>query len=96
MVHPFGEPRRRLTRGGAGAGPAAAAVTRVPSGHPEGYLEAFATIYREAAVAIRAARNGRPVALPDHLPGLSDGLAGLRFIGACIRSSSAGGVWTGL
>ncbi|MFN4169947.1 MAG: gfo/Idh/MocA family oxidoreductase, partial [Pannonibacter phragmitetus] len=53
---PFGEPRRRLTRGGAGTGPAAAAVTRVPSGHPEGYLEAFATLYREAAVAIRTAR----------------------------------------
>lgn len=93
---PFGEPRRRLTRGGAGTGPAAAAVTRVPSGHPEGYLEAFATLYREAAVAIRAARNGGPVALPDHLPGLGDGLAGLRFIDACIRSSSAGGVWTEL
>ncbi|ALV27338.1 Gfo/Idh/MocA family protein [Pannonibacter phragmitetus] len=93
---PFGEPRRRLTRGGAGTGPAAAAVTRVPSGHPEGYLEAFATLYREAAVAIRTARDGGPVALPEHLPGLSDGLAGLRFIDACIRSSSAGGVWTEL
>ena len=44
-----------ITRGGAGAGAAAARVTRVPSGHPEGYLEGFANIYAEAARAIRAA-----------------------------------------
>ncbi|MFN3549761.1 MAG: Gfo/Idh/MocA family protein, partial [Mesorhizobium sp.] len=41
---PFGEPKRLITRGGAGAGAAAARVSRVPSGHPEGYLEGFATI----------------------------------------------------
>jgi predicted dehydrogenase len=51
---PFGEPKRLITRGGAGAGGAAAAVTRVPAGHPEGYLEGFATLYRVAARLIRA------------------------------------------
>ena len=54
---PLGEPRRLITRGGAGAGAAAARVTRVPPGHPEGYLEGFANIYAEAAQAIRAARR---------------------------------------
>ncbi len=56
---PFGKPTQILTRGGAGAYPSANRVTRIPSGHPEGYLEAFATIYSEAAQAIRAARNRR-------------------------------------
>ncbi len=46
---PFGEPKRLLTRAGAGASPAAARVSRIPSGHPEGYLEGFANIYSEAA-----------------------------------------------
>ena len=67
---PFGEPKRLITRAGAGAGPAAARVSRVPSGHPEGYLEGFANIYQEAARAIRAARkkDGKPAEgrdLPD-------------------------------
>jgi predicted dehydrogenase len=48
---PFGEPKRLLTRAGAGAGPEAARVSRIPAGHPEGYLEAFATIYAEAGMA---------------------------------------------
>ena len=56
---PFGQPKRLITRGGAGAGAAAARVTRVPPGHPEGYLEGFANIYKEAAAAILAARDGK-------------------------------------
>jgi predicted dehydrogenase len=55
---PLGEPKRLLTRGGAGAGEAAGRVSRVPPGHPEGYLEGFANIYSEAALAIRAKRDG--------------------------------------
>ncbi|MDX1732156.1 MAG: Gfo/Idh/MocA family oxidoreductase, partial [Aurantimonas coralicida] len=51
---PLGEPKRLLTRGGAGANAAAAAVSRIPAGHPEGYLEGFATIYAEAAELIHA------------------------------------------
>lgn len=91
---PFGEPKRLLTRGGAGSTPAAERVTRVPAGHPEGYLEGFATIYREAASAIRAARNGTSAPADVLYPGIDDGLAGMRFISACIRSSDAGNVWT--
>jgi predicted dehydrogenase len=55
---PFGQPAQRITRGGAGTGAAAAAVTRIPAGHPEGYLVGFATLYRDVATAIRAARKG--------------------------------------
>src|SRR5690606_24135287 len=43
---PLGEPKRLITRNGAGAGPEAGRLSRVPSGHPEGYLEGFANIYR--------------------------------------------------
>ena len=56
---PFGEPKRLITRGGAGAGEDAGRLTRIPAGHPEGYLECFANIYAEAAHAIRAARQAR-------------------------------------
>ena len=90
----FGEPKQLLTRAGAGAWPQAARVSRVPGGHPEGYLEGFATIYAEAARAIRAARDG---ARPDAeviYPTVEDGLAGMRFIEAAVASSKAGNVWT--
>jgi predicted dehydrogenase len=90
---PFGEPKRLITRGGAGAGAEAGRVTRVPPGHPEGYLEGFANIYQEAARAIRAAREGRPVPADVVIPSVEDGVAGMTFIDACLRSSSAGGGW---
>ncbi|SOC07280.1 Gfo/Idh/MocA family protein [Stappia indica] len=93
---PFGEPKRLITRGGAGAGAAAGRVTRVPAGHPEGYLEGFATIYQEAAHAIRAARAGKPSGPEVLYPGISEGLAGMAFIDACVRSSRANGRWIAL
>ena len=55
---PLNENRQLITRGGHGQGDAAARVTRTPAGHPEGYLEAFATIYVEAAQAIRSKAAG--------------------------------------
>lgn len=90
---PLGEPRRRITRNGPGAGPAAGRVSRIPAGHPEGYLEGFANIYAEAAEAIHAHADG--VAVPDGVtfPGISDGLAGVAFIDACIRSARRDGAW---
>ena len=84
---PYGEPKRLITRNGAGAGAAANRVSRVPSGHPEGYLEGFATIYREAADAIIAKREGKTAAGEVIYPGMEDGLAGLAFIDAAVRSS---------
>ncbi|MCC0028981.1 MAG: Gfo/Idh/MocA family oxidoreductase [Brucellaceae bacterium] len=94
---PLGAPRQLLTRGGAGANDAAAAVTRIPGGHPEGYLEAFATIYTEAAAAIRALRRkGGKVPKGALFPTVHDGLDGMRFIDACVKSSKANGRWTTL
>ena len=90
---PLNENRQLITRGGHGQGDAAARVTRTPAGHPEGYLEAFATIYVEAAQAIRSKEAGESV---DDLlcPTVGDGLLGMRFIVACIESSGQGAVWT--
>lgn len=93
---PFGEPKRLLTRAGAGAEAAANAVSRTPGGHPEGYLEGFANIYLGAAQAIRAARSGERAEVLDVLPGLEAGLAGMRFISAAIRSSKADSAWVEL
>jgi len=90
----YGEAPRRITRGGAGAGEAAARVTRVPAGHPEGYLEGFATLYREIADAIRAGSGGRGVDAP--FPRGEDGAKGVAFVEAAVRSSAAGAVWVDL
>ncbi|MCW1932323.1 Gfo/Idh/MocA family protein [Pararhodobacter zhoushanensis] len=92
---PFGEPKRLLTRGGAGATGAAGAVSRTPGGHPEGYLEGFANIYTGAAAAIRALEAGQKPDL-SLLPGIDEGLDGMRFIAACIRSSQADAAWVAL
>jgi len=93
---PFGQQTRIIARGGAGTGPAAARVTRIPTGHPEGYLEGFATIYTELAAAIRAARKG---AKPDPavtFPTIDDGVKGIAFIEAAVASSKKGAVWVTL
>jgi predicted dehydrogenase len=94
---PFGEPKRLITRGGAGAGVAAGRVTRIPPGHPEGYLEGFANIYAEAARAIRAARRkGGKVPKDVIFPTVEDGVEGVAFIEACVKSSKKNGAWTKL
>ncbi len=87
---PYGEPKRLITRNGAGAGPAANRVSRVPSGHPEGYLEGFANIYREAADAIVAARLGILPGVEVVYPGIREGIVGLAFIEAAVESSRTG------
>ncbi len=91
---PFGEPKRLITRGGAGANAAAARVTRVPPGHPEGYLEGFANIYTEVARAIKAMRAGKKPDKDVQFPGIEDGVAGMAFIEACVKSSAKNGKWT--
>ncbi len=90
---PFGEPKRLITRGGAGSGAAAGRVTRVPPGHPEGYLEGFANIYTEVARAIGARREGRKPDKDVQFPGIADGVAGMAFIEACVESSVKNGKW---
>lgn len=91
---PHGEPKRLITRAGAGTGAAAGRVTRIPPGHPEGYLEGFANIYADAAEAILAARKGEAPPDDAHFPTVDDGLEGIAFIDAAIRSSKTGGRWT--
>ena len=93
---PFGEPKRLITRGGAGSGPAAGRVTRVPPGHPEGYLEGFANVYTEVARAIKAKRAGKKPDKDVAFPGIADGVAGMAFIEACVKSSEKNGKWTKL
>lgn len=89
----YGEPTRLITRGGAGTGVAAQRVTRVPAGHPEGFLEAFANIYAEVARAIRARRTGAAADPAAVFPGIEDGARGIAFIEACLRSSRGNGRW---
>lgn len=94
---PYGEQKRLITRGGSGSNAASARMTRVPPGHPEGYLEGFANIYTEAATAIRALR-GKKSKLPKEVmfPTVQDGIAGMKFIDACVRSSNKNSAWAKL
>ncbi len=93
---PFGEQKRLVTRNGAGAGAAATRVSRIPGGHPEGYLEAFATIYSEAALAIAAFKAGKPVDPAVVYPTIDDGVKGVAFVEACVASSKKDGAWVSL
>jgi predicted dehydrogenase len=93
---PFGEPKRLITRGGAGSGAEAGRMTRVPPGHPEGYLEGFANIYSEVAKAIVAARAGKKPAKDVTFPGIRDGVDGMAFIEACVKSSRGNAKWVKL
>jgi predicted dehydrogenase len=71
--------------------PAIRAIQRTPGGHPEGYLEAFANIYRAFGEAIRGASGAQP-----GWATMDDALAGMKFIDACLASSRQGGIWTRL
>lgn len=93
---PFGEPKRLITRNGAGAGDAAARVSRIPPGHPEGYLEGFANIYTEAATAITAVKAGEAVPQDVLYPTIHDGLKGVQFVSACVKSSARNAAWVKL
>ena len=95
-ITPYGQPKYRLTRGGSGTGDAAARLTRIPAGHPEGYLEGFANIYAEAARAITARRDGTALDAAVTYPGLKEGLEGVAFVDACVRSAKKNGAWTAL
>lgn len=93
---PFGEPSRTLVRGGPGNNEASQRVSRMPAGHPEGYVEGFGNLYRDAAHLIRARRDGRTPdpAIAASVPSVMDGARGIRFIEASVKSHRAGGGWT--
>jgi predicted dehydrogenase len=92
----FGQPKQIYTRGGAAAVGAGLRNLRTPGGHPEGYLEAFATIYAEAAQIIQAQKDGAKVPDGVHTPDISDGILGMKFIAACIDSSKNDTSWVTL
>lgn len=92
---PLGGRPQLVTRGGAGAGAAAARATRIPAGHPEGYLEGFAQLYRDVAEQIQARWEQRaPDPLACWVPTAEDGARGMKFIEAVVASSRADGRWT--
>ena len=92
---PLGKPRQLLSRAGPGLHPAAERAIRVSIGHPEGFHEAFANLYADAAEAIAARLSGQPAdPLALDFPTVEDGARGMKFIAAAAQSSRAGGVWT--
>jgi len=94
---PLGEPPRVIARNGAGSLPVAAHASRLPAGHPEGYLEGFTQLYTDLAEQIHARLENRP---PDPaallVPGIQEGVEGLRFITAVLASSQNSSAWTAL
>lgn len=91
---PLGEPPQLITRGGSGSNDIAGHATRIPPGHPEGYLEGFANIYSDLAEVISAALENRdPDPMTTSYPTVEDGARGVVFIEAAVRSSSENGQW---
>jgi len=94
---PLDAPAQVRTPNGPGTLPLAARASRIVAGHPEGFHEAFANLYTDAAEAIAARRSGQaadPLSL--HFPNAADGLQGMRFVTAALASSDNQGAWTGL
>ena len=87
-------PAETWRRGNGYVGAAAKKFTRIPAGHPEGYLEAFANIYLEAFRAIEAEIEGRPQPKDLDFPTIEDGVIGMTFIETAVKSSQAGSKWT--
>ncbi|HYX74433.1 MAG TPA: Gfo/Idh/MocA family oxidoreductase [Steroidobacteraceae bacterium] len=91
LFKPAGRPWERLRTGHGYLGAAARAATRVPPGHPEGYLEAFANLYRDFMQDVRRVASGQ-APVRDY-PGVHEGLRGLRFVAQAVASSRAGSSW---
>ena len=87
-------PRQIFRRGNDYLSDAAKRFTRLPSGHPEAFIEAFANIYREAARAIEAEVAGQPVPADVDFPTVDDGVTGMAFIETAVKSARAGAAWT--
>ena len=80
--------------GGPGVGEAATGATRLPAGHPEGFLEAFALLYRNFADTLQARRAGKtPTEENLDFPTIADGVRGMAFIETVVASAEAGATW---
>jgi predicted dehydrogenase len=86
-------PRRVYRRGNGYLSETAKRFTRLPPGHPEAFIEAFANIYLETARAIEAEVEGRPVPPDVDFPNVDDGVLGMAFIDAAVKSANAGAIW---
>ncbi len=90
----FGKAKKIIRRAGNESSDIGNRVTRIPPGHPEGYLEGFANIYADFAKQIRAFQNSQK---PDEelllVPTIDDGLKGVKFITSVVESGSNGGKW---
>ena len=92
---PLDGPARVYTPNGPGSLPASTRACRIVAGHPEGFHEAFANIYSDAAEAIAARRSGRqPDPLALQFPNERDGAIGVKFVEAAVQSSQTNGAWT--
>jgi predicted dehydrogenase len=91
IVKPADKPWERFRTGGGYLGDAAAAAARTPAGHPEGYLEAFANIYRDFMADVRRTSSGE--APRRDYPGIREGLRGMRFVSAAAESSKRDAAW---
>jgi hypothetical protein len=92
VKHPD-QPWQVYRRGHAYLRAQARKFTRIPSGHPEGYLEAFGNIYREAFRAIAAEVEGKPLPPDLDYPTIDDGVIGLAFIETAVKSARLGAKW---
>lgn len=93
-VSRLGKPTEVLSRGRDGFYPHAQSYSRIPSGHPEGYFEAFGNIYKTFAHALAKKKGGGELSAEElDFPDVDDGLSGVRFIGKCVESSQQGAVW---
>jgi hypothetical protein len=97
IFSPLGEPPRVIARNGAGSLPVAAHASRLPAGHPEGYLEAFTQLYTDLAEQIHGRlENRQPDPASLLVPGIQDGVAGLQFITAVLASAKKDSAWVAL
>jgi predicted dehydrogenase len=94
IVKPAGKPWEQWRAGTSYIGTEGAAATRTPAGHPEGYLESFANLYRDFIAEVRHANAGESPR--REFPGVDDGLRGIRFVQATVESSRKGAVWVDL
>ena len=95
---PIDMPAQCLTRGGPGLCEAAMQATRLPAGHPEGFIEAFANVYLGVGAAIRGRGNTHRTrgvqSMDGQYPTLTDGARGVRFIEKVVESAQSDVKWT--
>lgn len=89
------EPKMIFTPNGNDVYPLSLEASRIPAGHPEGYLEAFANVYKNFAKHLNALNIGKEIKNPDY-PSVSDGIRGVQFIHAAVKSDKENAAWVQL